>query len=366
MLYNQLGLPEQQEVRPSLLTATLYVCLLYKDCRPTPQVKKHAAKLLSFIFANILTDFKNSFIDILWKIFNNVVIKYPFTSHLSCVAKYINFQKSLKLAACFFDSRCIISRPISLVVIFVFISPLDKTLIKWEYGNLHGYVLVTKGAAMHVSKIVGVHLSFLSLQTFNYSSQKASREEKLGGCPPPQPTRGSGGASQAPGRSPSRERFWGIWCTILRDFTHLLVHLTAVWKWEIPTSLYWLVDLGMMFPFNFLGCRTSPTSILGVSGVRTPTTSTVAGPLLVTTLSYGINLPTLATLHSSASVNLHMHACHPTLTNTACRPYSHHYMLPASLSITPDPLPLHAFTLPCLLWRHQAYILVIKQPGSCT
>ena len=91
---------------------------------------------------------------------------------------------------------------------------------------------------------------FQTLQMFNYSSQKASREEKLGGCPPPQPTRGSGGASRCLGQSSSHKRFLGISYTILQDFTHLLVHLTAVWKWEIPTSLYWLV--GVMFPFNFV------------------------------------------------------------------------------------------------------------------
>ena len=46
---------------------------------------------------------------------------------------------------------------------------------------------------------------------------------------------------RALGQSSSCKRFWGISCTILCDFTHLLVHLT-----------YRLV--GLMFPFNFLGC----------------------------------------------------------------------------------------------------------------
>jgi len=39
---------------------------------------------------------------------------------------------------------------------------------------------------------------------------------------------------------------WGVSSAILCDFTHLLVHLTAAWKWEIPTSRYWLV--GLIFP----------------------------------------------------------------------------------------------------------------------
>jgi len=35
-------------------------------------------------------------------------------------------------------------------------------------------------------------------------------------------------------RSPNRKRilFWGVSCTILCDFTHLLAHATAAWKWE--------------------------------------------------------------------------------------------------------------------------------------
>jgi len=69
------------------------------------------------------------------------------------------------------------------------------------------------------------------------------------------------------GQSPSRKWFWGFSCVILYDFTHVLAHLTAALKWEIPTSLYWLV--GLIFPFNFLGyrsCQTPPTWIFGVSG----------------------------------------------------------------------------------------------------
>jgi len=37
----------------------------------------------------------------------------------------------------------------------------------------------------------------------------------------------------------------------------LLVILTAVYKWEIPTSLYWLV--GLMFPLNFFRVLDTPT-----------------------------------------------------------------------------------------------------------
>jgi len=50
---------------------------------------------------------------------------------------------------------------------------------------------------------------------------------------------------------------------------------TFTWKREIPTSLYWLV--GLILPFNFLGCRTPPN--LNFWGVRTPTTPTVVAPL---------------------------------------------------------------------------------------
>jgi len=44
----------------------------------------------------------------------------------------------------------------------------------------------------------------------------------------------------------------------LCDFRHLLVYLTAAWKWEIPTSPYWL-DVNVMFPFNFSGVSDTPT-----------------------------------------------------------------------------------------------------------
>jgi len=64
------------------------------------------------------------------------------------------------------------------------------------------------------------------------------------------------------GQSPSRKRFGGISCTILCDFTHLLVHLTVAWKWEIPTSLYWLV--GLVFRISlFCRCRTPQLEFLG-------------------------------------------------------------------------------------------------------
>ena len=90
---------------------------------------------------------------------------------------------------------------------------------------------------------------------------KASRGEECRGCPPPQPTRESGGrrmlSQRGLGQSPSRKRFWGASCA-----THLLAHLTAAWKREIPTSLYWLVDL--IFD-NFFGVSDTPTWIFGVS-----------------------------------------------------------------------------------------------------
>ena len=102
---------------------------------------------------------------------------------------------------------------------------------------------------------------FLSLQTSNYSSRRC-RGEEWGRGAHPQQTRGSGLHCKHPQRgraqSPSRKRFGGISCAILCNFTHILVHLTAASKWEIPTSLCWLV--GLKFPFNrtpqleFLGC----------------------------------------------------------------------------------------------------------------
>jgi len=111
----------------------------------------------------------------------------------------------------------------------------------------------------HVSKIVGVHLSFQTPQTSNYSGQRRMGEE-WEGCPPPRPTRESGGRRQLSQRglerSRSRKRFWGVSCAILCDFTHLLLHLTAAWKRQISTPLYWLV--GLIFPFNFLGLSDTP------------------------------------------------------------------------------------------------------------
>jgi len=59
-----------------------------------------------------------------------------------------------------------------------------------------------------------------------------------------------------------------VFCAILCDFTHLLVLLAADWKWEIPTSFYWL--LGLTFPLTFLG-------VLNFGGVRMPTTPTHSG-----------------------------------------------------------------------------------------
>jgi len=88
----------------------------------------------------------------------------------------------------------------------------------------------------HISKIGRVHLSFL---------------------PYKRPTTAVKGVE---GRGMGRR----VWCAILCDFTHPLVHLTAAWKWEIPTFLYWLV--GLMFPFNFFGVSDTLTWVFGVSG----------------------------------------------------------------------------------------------------
>jgi len=67
--------------------------------------------------------------------------------------------------------------------------------------------------------------------------------------------------------SPTRDDRLGVWgsaisssigvilgrfvnsCAILCNFTHLLVHLTAAWKWQICTSLYWLEGLISTFYF---------------------------------------------------------------------------------------------------------------------
>ena len=77
--------------------------------------------------------------------------------------------------------------------------------------------------------------------------------------------------------SPANKEVWG--CRklsqrglgrILCNFAHLLAHLTAAWKWDIPTSL--VASIGLIFPFNFLGVSDtqlgqphSPTWIVGVS-----------------------------------------------------------------------------------------------------
>ena len=94
----------------------------------------------------------------------------------------------------------------------------------------------------------GVYLSLLSLQTSNYGDHRHQGERNGEGCPPLQPTlSGLWKHCELPwwaqGQSPSRRQFWGVSCAILCDIMHVLVHLTAVWKWEIPTSLYWLVGL---------------------------------------------------------------------------------------------------------------------------
>jgi len=92
---------------------------------------------------------------------------------------------------------------------------------------------------------LSVHLFFLSIPTSKIQLQrlKASKGEKWGGGVPSQPTRETGDVV--------------ISCAILCDFTRLLLHLTAAWKGEIHTFLYWL-SIGLIFPVTFLSCRTPP------------------------------------------------------------------------------------------------------------
>jgi len=67
---------------------------------------------------------------------------------------------------------------------------------------------------------------------------------------------------------PGRETILG---RFICDFTHILVLLTTAWKWEIPTSLYWLLVLvGLMFPFNSFGGVEHPN--LNFWGVQIPMT----------------------------------------------------------------------------------------------
>jgi len=125
-----------------------------------------------------------------------------------------------------------------------------------------------------VPKIGGV-LSDLCRSSFqvpvptNVQLQRSTKASRGSGGPPPQPTRGLGqrhiSSPVGSGAKPSRKRFWGISCANLCIFTHLLVHLTAVWL------------AGLIFPFNYFGGVGHPQlEFLGVSGW----TPTVAVPLL--------------------------------------------------------------------------------------
>jgi len=84
----------------------------------------------------------------------------------------------------------------------------------------------------------------------NDSGQRRGGERNGKGMSYSQPTTGSGERRKLPqrdlGQSPSRKQFVGVSCAILCDVTHILVHLTVVWKWQIPISVYWLVR--MTFP----------------------------------------------------------------------------------------------------------------------
>ena len=107
----------------------------------------------------------------------------------------------------------------------------------------------------------GVHLSFLSYKRSTTAVIRRRGKRNLEGVYPSPANWGIwGSVASSPswvwGRA-KRKRFWRVSCAILRDFTYILVHLTAVWKWEIPTSLYRLV--GVMFPFNYLGVLDTPT-----------------------------------------------------------------------------------------------------------
>ena len=138
----------------------------------------------------------------------------------------------------------------------------------------------------HVSKIVGVHLSFWSLQTSNYSGQRCRVERNGEGCPLPSRLGGLGERrkllQRGLGRSPSRKRFGGVSCAILCNFTHLLVNLTAEWKWKIPTSL--VASRSDIPPLTFWGCVGHPKlnfcHFWGCPHVLTPTTPIVAAPLV--------------------------------------------------------------------------------------
>ena len=132
-----------------------------------------------------------------------------------------------------------------------------------DYGTCMAVLSNPSKGRSHVSKIEGVHLFFLSLQTSDYSGRR--RREERNGAPSPADY-GDWGASlrrklpqRGLERSPSRERFWGVSCAILCDFMHILVPLTAAWKWEVPTSLYWLV--GLISPFKFFEVSGTPTWI---------------------------------------------------------------------------------------------------------
>jgi len=166
------------------------------------------------------------------------------------------------------------------------VSASDLTFSYWHYSNISLTLTLTSGVLMnilipllqghsHVSKIGVVHLSFRPPTGVKGVEGRAM----VRGCPIRNGLRGLGSVARAPpwwglGRSPSCKRFGGISCAILCDFTHLLVHITAAWKQEIPTSLYWL---GVMFPFNFF--RVSDTLTWIFWGVRKPKTPTATALL---------------------------------------------------------------------------------------
>jgi len=129
------------------------------------------------------------------------------------------------------------------------------------------YVLHSK-AQPRFKNVVSIFPSCPYTTNVQLQQSKASRGEKWGRCVPlPSWLRGLGEYRKLSqwdlGRRPSRKWFWGFSCAIFA-ISCILVHLKDVCKWEILTSLYWLVSL--MFSFNFFGLSDTPTWIFGVFG----------------------------------------------------------------------------------------------------
>jgi len=81
----------------------------------------------------------------------------------------------------------------------------------------------------------------MSIQTSNYSGERRRGERNGRGCPLLSRLEGLGervslsssnGSGAEAARAPAAND-WGVSCAILFEFTHLLLHLTAAWKWAI-------------------------------------------------------------------------------------------------------------------------------------